>query len=182
MSPHLPITPKEIIDEAVRAYQAGAAGAHIHVRDPETGIPSPSLDLYREVVTEIKARCDMVLCLTTGGDKGMTTDQRVAVVSTFQPELASLNFGSLNFALFPVVAKYEEWKFPWEPQYLSMTEDMIFPNAFKTLREFCGYFNENQTKPEIEISDEMLAKVEDASRKVAETCRETVDQWNLEEA
>lgn len=153
MSPYLPITPKEIADEAVRACEAGAAVAHIHVRDPETGVPSPSMDLYREVVTDIKARCNIILCLTTGGGMGMTTEQRVAVVSTFQPELASLNFGSLNFALFPVVAKYKEWKFPWEPQYLSMTEDLIFPNTFKTLREFCGYFQENQTKPEIEIYD-----------------------------
>jgi uncharacterized protein (DUF849 family) len=153
MSPYLPITPKEIADEAVRACEAGAAVAHIHVRDPETGVPSPSLDLYREVVTDIKARCNIILCLTTGGGLGMTTEQRVAVVSTFKPELASLNFGSLNFALFPVIAKYEEWKFPWESEYLSMTEDLIFPNTFKTLREFCGYFNENQTKPEIEIYD-----------------------------
>ncbi len=153
MSPHLPVTPKEIADEAVRACEAGAAVAHIHARDPETGIPSPSMDLYREAITDIKARCNIILCLTTGGGMGMTTEQRVAVVSTFQPELASLNFGSLNFALFPVVAKYKEWKFPWEAQYLSMTEDMIFPNTFKTLREFCGYFNENQTKPEIEIYD-----------------------------
>jgi hypothetical protein len=83
----------------------------------------------------------------------MTTEQRVAVVSTFQPELASLNCGSLNFALFPVAAEYNEWKFPWEAQYLSMPEDMVFPNTFKTLREFCGYFNENQTKQEIAICD-----------------------------
>jgi uncharacterized protein (DUF849 family) len=153
MSSHLPITPKQIADEAVRAWEAGAAVAHIHVRDPESGQPSPSMDLYREVVTEVKTRCNMILCLTTGGGFGMTTEQRVAVVSTFKPELASLNFGSLNFALFPVVAKYKEWKYPWEAQYLSMTEDLIFPNTFKTLREFCGYFRENETKPEIEIYD-----------------------------
>lgn len=153
MSPYLPVTPKQIADEAVRAWEAGAAVAHIHVRDPETGQPSPSLDLFREVITEVRARCDMVLCLTTGGGVGMTVEQRVAVVPTFKPELASLNFGSLNFALFPVVAQFKKYKFPWELQWLSGSEDFIFPNTFKTLREFCKFFRENDTKPELEIYD-----------------------------
>jgi len=153
MTPYLPITPKQIADEAVRAWGAGAAVAHIHVRDPDTGQPSPSMDIFREVITEVKARCNMVLCLTTGGAIGMTTAQRVAVVPTFKPELASFNFGSLNFALFPVISQYKEFKFPWESQYLNMTEDFIFPNTFKTLREFSEFFKENETKPELEIYD-----------------------------
>lgn len=153
MTPYLPITPKQIADEAVRAWEAGAAVAHIHVRDPETGRPSPSMDIFREVITEVKARCEMVLCLTTGGGMGMTAEQRVAVVPTFKPELASFNFGSLNFALFPVMSQYKEFKFPWESQHLSMTEDFIFPNTFKTLREFSEFFKENETKPELEIYD-----------------------------
>lgn len=153
MTPYLPITPKQIADEAVRAYEAGAAVAHIHVRDPQTGAPSPSLDLFREVLTEIKSRCNMIVCTTTGGGLGMTAEQRVAVVRTFRPELASFNFGSMNFALFPILQKIKEWKFPWEQQYLARTEDLIFPNTFKTLREFCSYFREAETKPEIEIYD-----------------------------
>ena len=153
MTPHLPITPKQIADEAVRAHEAGAAVAHVHVRDPQTGMPSPSMDYFKEVLAEVKSRCNMIICTTTGGGLGMTTEQRVAVVRTYQPELASFNFGSMNFALFPVVSRYKEWKFPWEPQYLGMTEDLVFTNTFKTLREFCGYFRENQTKPEIEIYD-----------------------------
>lgn len=153
MTPYLPITPKQIADEAVRAYEAGAAVAHIHVRDPQTGAPSPSLDLFREVLTEIKSRCNMIVCTTTGGGLGMTAEQRVAVVRTFRPELASFNFGSMNFALFPILQKIKDWKFPWEQQYLAMTEDLIFPNTFKTLREFCSYFREAETKPEIEIYD-----------------------------
>jgi len=153
MTPYLPITPKQIADEAVRVWEAGGAVAHIHVRDPETGQPSPSLELFREVVSEVKARCDLVLCLTTGGGLGMSAEQRVSVVPTFKPELASFNFGSLNFALFPVVSRYREFKFPWESPYLSMTEDFIFPNTFKTLREFCQFFRENDTKPELEIYD-----------------------------
>lgn len=153
MSPYLPVTPKQIIDETVRAWEAGAAVAHIHVRDPETGQPSPSIDLYREVVTEIKARCNIIVCLTTGGGLGMSTKDRVAVVPAFKPELASFNFGSLNFALFPVISRYEKFNFPWEAQYLSMTEDFIFSNTFKTLKEFCNFFQENETKPELEIYD-----------------------------
>ena len=115
MTAYLPITPKEIADEAVRAWEAGAAVAHIHVRDPETGQPSPSLDVFREVITEVKARCDMVLCLTTGGASGMTAEQRVAIIPMFKPELASLNFGSLNFALFPMVSRFKEFKFHGRP-------------------------------------------------------------------
>lgn len=153
MSPHLPITPREIADEAVRSWEAGAAVAHIHVRDPETGQPSPSLDLYREVAVEVKARSDMILCFTTGGGIGMTTEQRVSVVPTFRPELASFNCGSLNFALFPVLKQYETFTYPWESAHLAGTEDFIFPNTFKTLREFCVHFRASGTKPELEVYD-----------------------------
>ncbi|MEW6275107.1 MAG: 3-keto-5-aminohexanoate cleavage protein [Bacillota bacterium] len=154
MSPYLPVTPRQIADEAVRAYEEGAAVAHIHVRDPETGQPASDLELFREVVTEIKSRCNIITCLTTGGGLGMSIGQRVAVVPTFKPELASFNFGSMNFALFHVLSsKYQKFRFSWEKEYLSMTEDHIFPNTFKTLREFCLVFSENGTKPELEIYD-----------------------------
>ena len=153
MSPYLPITPKQIIEETVRACEAGAAVAHVHVRDPESGRPSSSLDLFKEVITEIKARCDIVLCLTTGGAPGMKVEERVAVVPAFRPELASCNFGSMNFALFPVLPRFKDFKFPWEAQHLSMTEDFIFHNTFKSLREYLKYFKENETKPELEIYD-----------------------------
>lgn len=154
MSPYLPITPKQIADEAVRAYEAGAAVAHIHVRDPETGRPKSDMELFRQVVTDVKRRCNIVLCLTTGGGLGMTPEQRVAVVPTFKPELGSFNFGSMNFALFPVVSSGRyEFKFDWESQYLAGTEDVIFPNTFKTMREFCAHFKTNDTKPELEVYD-----------------------------
>jgi uncharacterized protein (DUF849 family) len=153
MTPYLPIMPKQIADEVVRAAEAGAAVAHVHVRDPETGMPSPSMEHFKEVLSEVKSRCDIAVCTTTGGGLGMTAEQRVAVVRTLKPELASLNAGSLNFALFPILDKIKEFKFPWEPQYLAMTEDLIFPNTFKTLREFCGFFQESGTKPEMEIYD-----------------------------
>jgi uncharacterized protein (DUF849 family) len=153
MTPYLPITPKQIADETVKAWQAGAAVAHIHVRDPETGKPSSSLELYQEVITDVKARCDMVLCLTTGGGLGMSVEQRVAVLPAFSPELGSFNFGSINVGLFPLVSRYSKFKFPWEPEFLSMTEDFVFPNTFKSLREFSVAFEAHGTKPEIEIYD-----------------------------
>jgi len=153
MSPYLPITPKEIADEAVRAYEAGAAVCHVHARNPETGMPVPDVNLMKEIITSIKSRCDIVICITTGGGLGMTVEQRVAPVTLYKPELASFNAGSINFALFPVIPRYKEWKFEWEKMYLGMSEDFIFPNTFKSMREYCAIFKEHGTKPEFEIYD-----------------------------
>jgi uncharacterized protein (DUF849 family) len=153
MSPYLPITPQQIADEAVRAYEAGAAVCHVHARNPETGMPVPDTNLMQQIITSIKSRCDIVVCITTGGGMGMTVEQRVAPVTLFKPELASFNAGSVNFALFPVIPRYKEWKFEWEKMYLGMSEDFIFPNTFKTMREYCGFFGQNGTKPEFEIYD-----------------------------
>jgi uncharacterized protein (DUF849 family) len=153
MSPYLPITPQQIADEAVRAYEAGAAVCHVHARNPETGMPVPDTNLMQQIITSIKSRCDIIVCITTGGGMGMTVEQRVAPVTLFKPELASFNAGSVNFALFPVIPRYQEWKFEWEKMYLGMSEDFIFPNTFKTMREYCGFFGQNGTKPEFEIYD-----------------------------
>jgi len=153
MTPYLPITPDQIAENAIQAYEAGAAVAHIHVRNPETGQPSPDMELFRKVLTKVKSKCDMIICTTTGGGLGMTPEQRLAVVSTFRPELASFNMGSMNFALFPLLERMKEFKFPWEKQYLEFTEDLIFPNTFKSMRIFSNIFNENGTKPELEVYD-----------------------------
>jgi uncharacterized protein (DUF849 family) len=153
MSSYLPITPKEIADEAVRAYEAGAAVCHVHARDPETGRPSPDLNLFKEIITSIKSRCNVVICISTGGGAGMTVEQRVAPVKLYKPELASFNAGSINFALFPLISRYKEWKFEWEKERLAMSEDSIFSNTFKSMREYCAIFNETGTKPEFEIYD-----------------------------
>ncbi|MCX7634857.1 MAG: 3-keto-5-aminohexanoate cleavage protein [Syntrophales bacterium] len=153
MSDYLPITPEQIVDEAVRAYEAGAAVVHIHARNPENGLPSPDINLIKAIITGIKSRCNVVICITTGGGMGMTLEQRVAPVTHFRPELASCNAGSMNWGLFPMLTRYKEWKYEWEKMMLAMTEDFIFPNTFKTLREYCAVFNENNTKPEFEIYD-----------------------------
>jgi len=153
MSPHLPITPAELIEEARRASEAGAAVIHIHARDPETGQPSADSKLFGKILTGIKSKCDAVICTTTGGGFGMTVEQRGSAVKTYSPELASLNAGSLNFALFPILDKIKKFKYDWEPQYLGMSEDFIFPNTFATLHEFTKIFNSKETRPEFEIYD-----------------------------
>ena len=153
MSPYLPITPDQIAEQTVQAYEAGAAVAHIHVRDPETGRPSADLELFQQVLTKVKGRCDIILCITTGGGFGQTPEQRVGGVAAFKPELASLNMGSINFGLFPILEKVKQFKFPWEKEYLEFTEDFIFPNTFKSLKIFCNIFNQSGTKPELEVYD-----------------------------
>jgi uncharacterized protein (DUF849 family) len=154
MSPHLPITPKQIIEDGVRAAEAGAAILHIHVRNPENGMPTPDIDVFSEVLTGIKSRTNAVLCLSTGGGMGMSTEQRAAPVIKLKPEMASLNFGSMNFsAPFRYAEKVKEWKYPWEKLSMLASEDFIFPNTFKTLREFLYIFAANETRPELEIYD-----------------------------
>jgi len=153
MSPYLPITPEQLIDEILAVHEAGGAVAHLHVRDPKDGCPNADQDIFREIATEVKKHCDIILCTTTGGRLGESVEKRVQVVSTLKPELASLNAGSLNFALFHVADKYKDWKYEWEKQYLEGTEDLIFPNTFKTMRQFLSIFKEMETKPEFEIYD-----------------------------
>ena len=153
MSPYLPITPQQLADEAVRVYEAGGAIAHIHVRNPETGQPSADTELFREVATKVKSKCNIILCFTTGGSPEMTTADRARVVTTLKPELATFNAGSLNFGMFPLAEGIKEFKFPWEKAFLEGTENGIFPNTFKTLREYSQLFAESETKPELEVYD-----------------------------
>ncbi|MFH1059166.1 MAG: 3-keto-5-aminohexanoate cleavage protein [Pseudomonadota bacterium] len=153
MSPHLPVTPKELIADIMSAYEAGAAVAHLHVREPETGRPNADQDIYRQVTEEVKRRCDIVICTTTGGRLGEPVENRVRVVDNLKPEMSSLNAGSLNFALFQIVKNYPDWQHDWEKEYLEGTEDFIFPNTFYTMRKFLEHFRANQTKPEFEIYD-----------------------------
>jgi uncharacterized protein (DUF849 family) len=153
MSPYLPITPRQIIDEGIRSAEAGAAVLHIHVRNPDNGMPTPDIDIFREVLTGLKEKTDAVICITTGGGMGMTTEQRAAPVITFKPEMASLNFGSMNFSVFPGAEKIKEWKYPWEKLGMLASEDFIFPNTFRTLREFLAIFAANDIRPELEVYD-----------------------------
>ena len=126
---------------------------HIHARNPENGMPSPDLDLFREIVGKIRSESDVIICITTGGGAGMTVEQRAAPVTEFQPELASFNMGSINFALFPVIKKYKEWKYDWEKPFLEASKANIFQNTFADLEKICGIMRDNGTKPELEIYD-----------------------------
>lgn len=153
MSPYLPITPKQIADEAVRAYEAGAAVAHVHARNPETGQPTSNVELMTEIVTSIKSRCNIVVCITTGGGLGMTVEERLKPIPALKPELASCNFGSINFNISRGLDAVDTWKYDWEAKFLEGTKDMIFPNTFKSLEQYLKTFTENGTKPEIEIYD-----------------------------
>jgi len=153
MSPYLPVTARQLIDEILAVHAAGGAVAHVHTRDEATGLPNADQDVYRTVVSEVHRHCDIIICTTTGGRLGEPVEKRVKVVNTLKPELASLNAGSLNFALFHIADKIKEWKYDWEEPYLRNTEDFIFPNTFKTMREFLEIFQSNATKPEFEIYD-----------------------------
>ncbi|MFH1059850.1 MAG: 3-keto-5-aminohexanoate cleavage protein [Pseudomonadota bacterium] len=153
MSPYLPVTAEELIADIMSVYEAGGAVAHLHVREEDTGRPNADPEIYRKVASEVKKRCDIVLCPTTGGRLGEPLENRVRVVTTLHPELASLNAGSLNFALFHIVKNYDEWKYEWEKEYLQGTEDFIFPNTFYTMRKFTAAMAEQGTKPEFEVYD-----------------------------
>ncbi len=152
-SPHIPITPKHISDEAVKAHEAGAAVLHIHARDPNDGRPSANLSYYKEIVTCIKSKCDAVICITTGAGAGMSVRERTAPISMFKPELGSLNMGSMNFSMHPLLDKIKNWKFEWEKQYIENSRDFIFPNTFSSLEKIVCVMRENNTKPELEVYD-----------------------------
>jgi uncharacterized protein (DUF849 family) len=149
----LPITPDQIVDECVRAGEAGAAVAHIHVRDPENGRPIPSMELFRDVAERVKQRSNIVLCTTTGGAPGMTHEERVGVVRELSPELASCNMGSMNFSLAPLAERIKDYQNDWEQPFLAKTEDNIFANTFKSMRYFLDTMNEQSTRPELEVYD-----------------------------
>lgn len=135
MSPHLPITPQEIADQAVAAAEAGASILHLHARDPATGQPTADPAVFMQFLPEIKRRCDAVINITTGGSSLMTLEQRLAAPILAQPEMASLNMGSMNFGLFPMKKRHAEWRFEWEPKLLDATREVVFQNTFANIEQ-----------------------------------------------
>src|SRR6478672_12528817 len=129
----LPTTPRAIAEQAVGAAQAGAAIVHLHARDPETGRPTHRPEVFAEFLPEIRSGCNAVINITTGGGHGMSLDERTAAATRFEPELCSLNMGSMNFGIFPMAAGIQDFKYDWEPGYLEMTRDYIFRNTFKDI-------------------------------------------------
>jgi uncharacterized protein (DUF849 family) len=153
MSPYLPVTPEQIIDEAVRAADAGAAILHIHARDPVTGRPDQSVEAFGRILPEVRKRCDAVVNITTGGSPFMTVAERVEPARHFQPELASLNMGSFNFGLFPMLGRYKEFKHEWEREHLEGSRNLVFRNSFSEIEEVISLCAPGGTRFEFECYD-----------------------------
>jgi len=153
MSPYLPITQGQIAREAIASAEAGASSVHIHARDPETGEPTMDLGLFQEICQEINKKSDVIICITTGGAPTMTPEERMVAVKKFKPELASINMGSINFGLFPLMDKIKEYKWDWERKYLEKSKDNIFKNTFYDQERIFKIMRDNGTKPELECYD-----------------------------
>ena len=152
-TPYLPITPEKIASEAIAAAEAGAATVHIHARDPQTGKPTMDLDLFQQICREVTDKSDAVVCITTGGAPTMTPEERMVAVRRFKPELASINMGSFNFGLFPMMDRIKEYKFDWEEPYLENSKNLIFKNTFYDQDRIFTMMEETGTKPEMECYD-----------------------------
>lgn len=135
MSPYLPITPDEIARESIAAAEAGAAILHLHARDPETGCPTPSPDVFRQFLPRIKQSTDAVINISTGGAPGMTMDDRLAASEWASPEMTSLNMGSINVGLFPILDKLNDFRFDWEKPFLEASRDRVFRNTFADIEQ-----------------------------------------------
>jgi uncharacterized protein (DUF849 family) len=153
MSPHIPITAQEISDAAIGAVEAGAAVVHLHARDPQDGRPDQSPEAFAPFLKVIKQRSGAIVNITTGGAPTMTIEERVRPAATFKPEVASLNMGSMNFGLFPMLARYKEFKHPWEKPYLEGSRERIFKNTFADIEYILTTCAENGTRFEIECYD-----------------------------
>jgi uncharacterized protein (DUF849 family) len=154
MSPHLPVTPDEISESAVAAAEAGASIIHMHARDPETGQPSGDPDLFMRFLPRIKQQCNSVVNITTGGGQGMTLDQRIAAAMRASPEMASLNMGSINFGLYPMLNRYSEFKHEWERAHREGSRDAIFRNTFADIERVLKELGEGHgTRFEFECYD-----------------------------
>jgi uncharacterized protein (DUF849 family) len=153
MSPHLPITPSEIAGAAVEAAEAGAAIIHLHARHPQTGEPDQAVDAYAHILPVIKQQSDAVLNITTGGSTTMTIEERLAPAVHYKPEVASLNMGSMNFGLFPMLSRFTEFRHDWERPYLEGSRARIFRNTFADIEAILTACAENGTRFEVECYD-----------------------------
>jgi uncharacterized protein (DUF849 family) len=153
MSPHLPITPDEIVSDAVAAAEAGAAILHLHARNPETGQPDQTPEAFAKFLPRIKQQTNAVINITSGGSPYMKVEERVLPAATFKPEVASLNMGSINFGLFHLVDKYKEFKHEWERTHLENTRDLVFRNTFKDIEYILETCYDNGTRFEFECYD-----------------------------
>lgn len=151
MSEYLPVTPQQIIDDAVAAYEAGAAVVHIHGRKEKNGEPTGDPEIMKNIVEEIRKRCNVVIGITTGGAIGMSSEERLAAVPFCKAELASCNAGSVNFCFSPIADKIKIPKYDWEIPFVKNTYDLPFVNTFQGIEDYIKVMGENDTKPEFEV-------------------------------
>ena len=153
MSRHLPLAPDEIAAQAIEAAEAGAAIIHLHARDPSDGRPTPNPDVYRQFVPIIARATDAVINITTGGSTKMTMAERLAFPLQAQPEMCSLNMGSMNFSIHDVAKRISNWRYDWEKDYLEGMEDRVFRNTFKEIRQILLDIGSCGTRFEFECYD-----------------------------
>jgi len=153
MSPHLPVTASEIADAAIGAAEAGAAIVHLHARDPKTGKPDQTPEAFEPFLKIIKQRSNAVVNLTSGGAPWMKIEERIQPSIRFKPEVASLNMGSMNFGLFPMLNRFKEFKHPWEKEHLENSVDLIFRNTFKDIEFALRTLSETGIRFEFECYD-----------------------------
>lgn len=153
MSPHLPVTPREIADQAVAAVEAGAAIVHLHARVPETGRPTQDQAVYAQFLPQIRDRCDGIINITTGAGLGMSMDERLAAANWAKPEIASMNMGSLNFNISGAAGRIHEFKNEWEQPYLASTTDFILSNTFAQIERGMRELGDHGTRFEFECYD-----------------------------
>lgn len=153
MSPHLPVTPEEIAEAGIAAAEAGASILHLHARDPDNGKPTQDPAVFERFLPRIKKATNAVINLTTGGSPHMTVEERMRPAMEFKPELASMNMGSMNFGLFPMLNRYENLKHEWEHAHLENSRDLVFKNTFADIEKAMTLGAENGTRFECECYD-----------------------------
>ena len=153
MSPHLPVTAAEIAESALGAAEAGAAIVHLHARNPQDGRPDQSPEAFEPFLRAIKQQSNVVVNLTTGGSPYMTVEERIKPAAVWKPEIASLNMGSMNFGLFPMLKRFKEFKYDWEREYLAGSDERIFRNTFKDIEYILTSCGANGTRFEYECYD-----------------------------
>ena len=153
MSKYLPVTPNEIADAAILAAQAGASILHLHARDPENGKPTQNPEIFKKFLPLIIKETDAVINITTGGSPHMTVQERMIPASIFKPELASLNMGSMNFGLYPMLDRFSEFNHTWEKDNLEKSRDLVFKNTFQDIETILQIGEDNGTRFEFECYD-----------------------------
>jgi uncharacterized protein (DUF849 family) len=153
MSKYLPVTADEIADAAIGAAEAGASVLHLHARNPETGEPDQTVAAYQPFLTVIKQRTEAVINITTGAGHGMTLEERLEPARVFAPEVASINMGSMNFGLFPMLNRYKDFTHAWERKALERSRDFVFRNTFADIEVVLGTLQPLDVRFEFECYD-----------------------------